>query len=311
LTSNIWSPAYSPPMTIAITLTGQLAILMMIEAAHLAGIGAVSANTDGVTFLVPREQSNEVAGDRLLDRPPFLENSLPCLKDITDQWEARTGFDLEFVKYRSLHNQSVNSYFAIKPDGKVKRKGALANPWLDPKAIRERLMKNPKMTICADAAMQYILDGTPIEQTILRATDFTQFITVVNVKGGAIWGGREIPSKGKKEDPAEFEARIAVKDFDFLGKVVRYYWGQGGAPIYYRTPHETTGNYKKVSDSDGAQPCMQLPTHFPDDLNFQAYIDEAHKILREVGIHDFASPTLVEAPVWVQELVTLLVTHGV
>lgn len=286
LTSQPHSPAYHPPMTIAITLTGQLALLMLIERLEYAGFRAMSANTDGVTFLSPRAKTNKIGpGDVLL--PWDDEREIPfglTLKEVTDKWMQDTDYELEFVEYKSLHNLSVNTYFAVKPDGKVKRKGVLANPWLDPYAIRERLMKNPQMTICSDAALQFILDGTPVEDTIRTCRDFTQFITVVNVSGGGLWGGIEIPAKLKNEEQADYEARFGLSDFAYLGKVVRYYWGQEGAPIYYKKPHESTGNFKKVSKTDGCRPSMELPEHFPHDIDYGRYIAEANAILESVGI---------------------------
>ena len=34
---------------------------------------------------------------------------------------------------------------------------------------------------------------------------------------------------------------------------------RGGEPIYYCDPHPTTGNFKKVSRTDGCRPMMNLP----------------------------------------------------
>jgi hypothetical protein len=259
-TSNRYSPAYSPVMTIAITLTGQLALLMLIERAESAGITAVSGNTDGVTFLCPKAQANPIENDRLLPWPEDRKISFSStLKEITDQWMTATGFDLEFVGYKSMHNASVNTYFAIKNDGKVKRKGLYSNPWNDPSAIREQLMKNPNMTICSDAALAFIQHGTPVAQTIRDCADIRQFVTVVNVQGGGTWRG------------------------EYLGKVVRFYWGEDGDTILYKTPHATTGNFKKVSKTDGARPLMTLPDKLPADIDYARYIAEANDILIDVG----------------------------
>ncbi|HEY3815451.1 MAG TPA: hypothetical protein VGL66_19700 [Caulobacteraceae bacterium] len=265
-TSNPHSPAYAPQITIAITLTGQLALLMLIERAEAAGFKALSANTDGVTFLCPRAQTNPIEGVRLV---PFETDDIPfstTLKEITDRWERETGYDLEFVRYRSIHNLSVNSYFAIKEDGNVKRKGSVANPWNDPAAIRERLMKNPNMTVCSDAALAYIKDGVPVEDTIAACDDIRGFVTVVNVRGGGTWRG------------------------DYLGKVVRFIWAKDGEPIFYKTPHESTGNFKKVSKTEGARPMMTLDDSIPFELDYARYVDEAREILRDCGVLDPLPP---------------------
>lgn len=272
-TMNPHSAAYSPPMGIGITLTGQLALLMLIEWAEAAGISAVSGNTDGATFLIPRDQANPIDGVRLAAWPADRDISFSrTLKEITDQWEQETGFDLEFVEYASLHNRSVNDYFAIKPDGKAKRKGKLGDWWSE-KAMRDILMHNPNMTVCSNAALAFIQHGTPVEQTIRACDDIRQFVTVVNVRGGGTWRG------------------------EYLGKVARFIWSTDGDPILYKVPHPTTGNFKKVSKTDGARPMMRLEDTIPFDLDFARYVEEATEILRDVGVLDpLPAPVKVKAP---------------
>lgn len=248
-----YSILYAPHLLLSTTLTGQLTLLMLIERAVAAGIDIVSGNTDGVLFRVPREWFGGIAKDRLND----------CyLRDITAQWEADTGFDLEFAEYRSIYNQSVNSYFAIKADGGHKRKGPLGNPWSkhpDDYDPRQQLMKNPQATICSDAALALIKDGTPIEETIYGCTDIRQFITVINASTGSTWRGR------------------------YLGKVVRYYWATDGEEILKAKPHDKTGNYAKVPKTEGAAPCMTLPDTLPDDIDYARYVAETREILMDLG----------------------------
>lgn len=242
-----YSTLYAPHLMIAVTLTGQLALLMLIERAEGAGIPVVSGNTDGVVFRCPRDRVDD-------------------LNAIAKQWEADTGFELEATEYVSLYNQSVNSYLAIKPDGKAKMKGPISNPWAS-NDIRGMLMKNPQMTIVTDAVVALITNGTPLEETIHGCTDIKKMVTVVNVKGGGTWNG------------------------DYLGKVVRYYWAQGGEPILYKTPHPTTGNFKKVPKSDGCRPLMDLPDEFPGDVDYDRYIAAAREVLMDIGYDDRPPPT--------------------
>lgn len=257
---NRYSIVYAPHLLIAVTLTGQLALLMLIERAERAGIQVVSANTDGVLFRCGRDKFDGVDGIRLN----------PCrLSEITDEWERDTGFDLEFAEYRSVYNQSVNSYFALKADGGHKRKGPLGNPWskhpddYDPRA---QLMKNPQATICSDAALALIKHGTPIEDTIYGCTDIRQFVTVIKSTTGATWRGQ------------------------YLGKVVRYYWSTDGDDVLKAKPHDTTGNYAKVPKSDGSAPCMLLPDTLPDDIDYARYIRETREILMDLGFNQRPPP---------------------
>lgn len=267
-----FSVLYAPHLLLAVTLTCQLSVLMLIEKAEALGVSVVSGNTDGVVFRCPRRLFN---GFVMKDGKPSYRMMPSPLQDVIEQWEAATGFDLEFTEYRSIYNQSVNTYMAIKGDGSFKRKGAIANHWRpelpwgeknsDYDPSREGLKKNPQMTICADAALGMILHRIPVEKTIRGCRDVRDFVTVTNAAGGATW-----------------------RD-GYLGKVVRYIWSTDGDPIVKVTPHATTGNRPKVSKSDGCRPLMTLPDEFPPDIDYDRYVEEANKILKEIGFVDRAS----------------------
>lgn len=257
-----YSALYAPHLLISVTLTGQLTLLMLIEKAELAGIPVASANTDGVLFDCPREMYAGLNKDRL--NPSKLE-------EICSWWEKTTSFELEFGEYASVYNDSVNSYYAIKPDGGHKRKGPIGNPWnlhksdFDP--VRGQLMKNPQMTICSDAALAMIKHGTPVEDTIRACRDIRQFVTVINSKNGATW-----------------------RD-GYLGKVVRYYWGYGGEPILSAVANDT-GTFGKVPGTDGAIEIMDFGDEFPSDIDYEKYIERAEKILSNVGFYGDWKPPM-------------------
>lgn len=153
-----WSALYSPDLLIQTTVTGQLALLMLIEQLEAEGISVVSANTDGVVIKCPIV---------LMDR----------LDDVIAGWEIITGFDTEETQYSALYSRDVNNYIAIKTDGKVKVKGVFAT---------NSLSKNPTNAICVEAVIAFLRDGTPVEDTIKSCVDVTKFVTVRSVKGGAL-----------------------------------------------------------------------------------------------------------------------------
>lgn len=256
-----YSVLYAPHLMIAVTLTGQLALLMLIERAERLGIAVVSGNTDGVVFRVPRHMMGPVVKDRIASGP---------VRELIEQWEADTGFTMEATPYRSLYNQSVNSYIAIKEDGKAKWKGPIANPWRSDDGwkpdLRGQLMKNPQMPVLANAVVDLITKGMPLGETIRGCRDIRSFVTVVKVDGGATWRG------------------------EYLGKVVRYYWATGGEEILRKKPHATTGNHAKVPKTDGCRPLMELPDEFPTDIDYQRYVEEAEDILMDIGYVDRPVP---------------------
>ncbi len=155
---------YSPELLIQTTITGQLAILMLIEKMYLAGIRTVSANTDGIVL----------HADKALDRAMEL---------VAWDWMLSTSYELERTDYRILASRDVNNYIAVKPDGSIKGKGVFAAP---------SLAKNPDCQIIYDAVAARIANGTPIERTIRDCLDITRFVTVRRVTGGAVWNGEMI-----------------------------------------------------------------------------------------------------------------------
>jgi hypothetical protein len=200
---------------------------MLIEALELAAIPVVSANTDGIVIKCP--VGLEFVRDRLIK-----------------EWEARTGFNMEFTDYAALYSRDVNNYVALKPDGEVKTKGVFADAGL---------AKSPANMICVDAVANRLARWIPIEQTIGECRDVRRFLTIRNVTGGAAKGDR------------------------YLGKSVRWYYAAGemGAINNAKNGH-------LVPRSQGAVPMMDMVDAFPEDLDYAWYVREAYAMLSELGV---------------------------
>ncbi len=156
-----YSALYSPDLLIQTTVTGQLALLMLIERMAEVGVATVSANTDGV----------------VLHGPDSLGN---VAEQVAWEWMLDTSYTLERTDYSALASRDVNNYLAVKPDGSVKGKGCFASTGL---------AKNPDGQIVYRAVMDAIARGVPIEQTIQDCQDVRQFVSVRKVAGGAVWRG--------------------------------------------------------------------------------------------------------------------------
>jgi hypothetical protein len=231
--SDFWSKMYSPNNTIQMNLTGQLSILMLAEMFECNGMEVISANTDGLVVYYKDEEEEKV-------------------KYWIKYWENLTKFQLEDVDYNGYYARDVNAYFAVKTDGSCKVKGPYSEVGSQ---SGTQLDNNPVYLICSDAIKQFLVDATPIEQTIRECKDITRFVVVRNVKGGA------------------------HKDGEYLGKVVRW--------VYYKNQYGTI-NYvisgNKVADTDGAYPLQDLPDVFPEnDIDYDRYIDYAKEILVDIG----------------------------
>jgi hypothetical protein len=232
--SDVWSTFYSPDNTIQMTVSGQLALLMKVELLELEGIKVISANTDGIVMLVPT-------------------NKEAALAQIVAYWESISGFTTEETRYKSYHARDVNAYFAVKLDGKVKKKG---NPYAEVGSQSgTQLDVNPTVQICSDAVEALLANGIPIEQTIRGCKNFTRFVNVRQAK-----------------------APGAHKNGEYLGKVLRWYYAKGEIGAIH-----TVSTNSKVADSDGAKPCLDLPKEFPDDIDYDWYIRNTKDILEDIG----------------------------
>lgn len=272
-----YSILFSPNLLIQTTVTGQLALLMLIESLELAGIPVVSANTDGVVSRCPRVKED-------------------VMRQIVRRWEKRTGFVMERTDYRSLYSRDVNNYVAIKLDGTAKTKGAFAEPGLQ---------KNPTTQICVDAVVNLLVENEPLEDTIDFCDDIRKFVAIKMVAGGGQQQGRETLVDDWVEiadrewtrqewiDDGTYRERATVKrksrpkpvfvgrDFNYLGKAVRFYYStQSPGPITY------VKNGNKVGKSDGAMALMDLPDRLPNDIDYGWYLDEAIQILGDIAAHD-------------------------
>jgi hypothetical protein len=165
--ANRYSTVYSPQHLIQVTLSGQLALLSLIEHMELAGIQVVSANTDGVMVKYEANRAEDV-------------------KRIVKDWEQLTGFELESNDYFGLFSRDVNNYIAVKKPSKegqqieCKGKGVFAPT---------SLSKTPTGEICTIAVEEYLKFHTPIEQTIKASKQISQFVYIRTVKGGAVRDG--------------------------------------------------------------------------------------------------------------------------
>ncbi len=288
--SDPFSTIYDVPNMVQVTITGQLSLLMAIEALELASIPVVSANTDGIVVACPADKYDLMVA-------------------IFKAWEQHTSLETEETEYKALYAANVNNYIAVTTNGKTKAKG-----WYTEKgsAHNSILSKNPEHLICADAVKAFLSKGTPISKTIRECTDIRRFVVVRSVAGGGVkvWERLPPPPHETEEElirlagyyevakdawilPGESQTaarygrdayKIAVDKLspngktDYLGKKIRWYYGKDvpGEIVYARS-----GN--KVPRSEGAKPLMQLPACLPEDIDYEWYEAKAYAILVDIG----------------------------
>jgi DNA polymerase elongation subunit (family B) len=239
-----YSSLYSPDLMLQVTISGQLCLLMLIEMLEHNNIPVISGNTDGIIIKCNKNQYTK-------------------LNDIIIEWEKITGFETEETRYKAVYSRDVNNFIIVKYKYDEEKKewtneidGCKVKGCYSEKgsALNSRLSKNPDALICSDAVQALFTKNIPIEQTIKSCKDITRFVSVIKVTGGG------------------------EKDGIYLGKTVRYYYAKGIQGCINRV-----ANGNKVPKTDGGKPCQDLPPSFPNDIDYERYIQIANDILIEIG----------------------------
>lgn len=147
---------YDPLMGRSVCITGQLLLLEL--SMHLLRecptLKIIQLNTDGI--MVSLDNADESKW-----------------QEITQEWQDRTGFELEEDDIRKIVQKDVNNYVEIPADGS------------EPKVKGGQLVRgipaqgafniNNNAVIVAKAIRQFFVDGTPPEDTIAASTSILDF----------------------------------------------------------------------------------------------------------------------------------------
>jgi len=146
--SDIQSWIYDRQLTMFTTITGELSLMMLIEAYELAGINVISANTDGVTIMIKK---------------CYIDK----MHEINSWWSELTQYELERADYQKIIFSTVNDYLAIKTDGEIKKKGDFLTDF--------ELHKNKSARIVPLALEQYFVHNIPVGDTIRSHNNIFDF----------------------------------------------------------------------------------------------------------------------------------------
>lgn len=196
---KLWSKYsifFAPEQGIRVTLNGQLALLMLIERLHLAGIRTVSANTDGIEMLIPWARRG-------------------IADEIVRWWEQLTELTMEQKDYEGLYSRDVNNYIRVDGPDDVKRKGVYR-----PSGVLDN--KTPKHDICAEAVVQWLSKKKPISDTIRECRDIRQFVEVRKAGNGGVYHTPQNPV-------------VDGEGGEYLGKAVRWYYAKNRAGCFIVT----------------------------------------------------------------------------
>lgn len=252
---NEHSWLYDPKAAMSITVNGQLMLLMLIEMLTQVGCKIVSANTDGITAIVPNSKKNEYY--------------MICKK-----WESLTKMNLEYVSYEKLIFYAVNDYIAVKngftdklqttPIDEIE---SLEKNYIKEKGLfitKPRLGKGLKPLCISHCLLKHFVYGKSIYENIKEISDIRMFLMAE--KTGKQW---TVEYNNEKQQ-----------------RVNRFYATKKGLNLY-KWKYEDDGT-KQYQNMLSASPVKILNTidHIDNidtyDVNYGYYTKECSKLIEEI-----------------------------
>jgi len=242
--SDMQSWIYDRQLTMFTTITGELSLMMLIEAYELAGIHVISANTDGVTIRIKKS---------LVDK----------MHEINKWWCDLTKYELERADYQKIIFSTVNDYLAIKTDGEIKKKGDFLTDF--------ELHKNKSARIVPLALEQYFVHNIPVDHTIKSHLSIFDFCIRQKASRDFHYEGINRAS-GEKTIYNKLIRYYVSNTGEKLLKVKNEDSDSGAADISQVEAGEWL-----------ATVCNKLSKDHPlDNINYAYYIERAEKIISKI-----------------------------
>ena len=234
-----YNALYDPLMANNICVTGQLALLLLIEMLE-PHCKLIQSNTDG---LIVKLQS--------LDDYELID-------DICYEWEQLTGVKLAFDPIiTKIYQKDVNNYLFINEDGEVEAKGAY---------VKKLSPLDYDLPIVNKAMREYMINGTPVEDTINNCDELIEFQKIVKLSSKYAkveWNGKQFTNKCY---------RVFATTFRQCGSICKIKTNKANAEKFANTPYYC---YLVNDDIRGRKTFSHLDR--------QWYIDLAHERLRQFG----------------------------
>ena len=253
---------YDPLQANNVCVGGQLLLLDLME--HLEGhCKLIQSNTDGLLIKLN------------------YEDDFDTIDDLCAEWEQRTRMNLEFEEYSRVYQKDVNNYVIVDENNYIKSKGAY---------VKKLTALTYDLAIVNKAVVDYLIKGTPVEETINGTTDLRPFQKIVKISSKYSHGLynptveiiKERNDKGhllpvKKFSGGEIQKEKCFRVFASLRD------GDGGI---FKVKNQTK-NPEKFANTP--EKCFILNdkviyTPIPDYLDRQWYIDLANQRLQDFGV---------------------------
>lgn len=195
---NKYNDLFDPLMGRSVCITGQLFLMELAQHlyADIPGLKIVQLNTDGIMV-------------------ECSKSDIDKLNEICDEWQSRTGFELEEDSVVKIAQKDVNNYVEVQPGGKSKAKGGYLVKGISTVGA---FNINNSCCIVATALKEYFVNGTPVEETINNCDDIFQFQIIA--KAGAKYREAYHIVDGEKE-PVQKVNRVYATADERYGKLFK------------------------------------------------------------------------------------------
>ena len=247
---NEYNDLYDPLMARSVCISGQLFIveLLMQLDRNVSSMKIVQVNTDGIMISLNKDE---------LDKA----------HEVMDEWQARTGFELEEDHIKKIVQKDVSNYIEVQMDDKVKIKGGYLVRGISKVGA---FKVNNNAIVVAEALIKYFTEGTPIETTVNNCNDILAYQFIA--KAGSKYD-RAYQLVGDKEIPIQKVNRVYASKNKEYGKLYKVKASNGQVAKIEGLPEYC------IIDNDN---------HLTiDDIDKQYYIDFAKKRLNDfLGIEN-------------------------
>lgn len=228
---NKYNDLFDPLMGRSVCITGQLFLMELSQHlyADIPDLKIVQLNTDGIMVECDRKY-------------------LPKLDEICDEWQSRTGFELEEDAVVRIAQKDVNNYVEVQEGGKAKSKGGYLVRGISTVGA---FNINNNACIVAAAVKEYLVNGVPVEDTINGCNDIFQFQLIA--KAGVKYREAYHLVDGEKVPVQKVNRVYATKD-ERYGKL-----------------------FKVKAENDSTAKIEMLPEHCIIDNDNHLTIDDVNK----------------------------------
>lgn len=242
--SDMQNWIYDRQLTMFTTITGELSLLMLIEAYETNGIHVISANTDGVTIRIKKDLIGK-------------------MHEINDWWSELTQYELERTDYSKIIFSTVNDYLAIKTDGEIKKKGDFLTDF--------ELHKNKSAKVVPLALEAYFVHNIPISDSIRNHSNIFDFVIRQKATRDFHYEGNKDGKKTVYDKLIRYyvaidgEKVLKVKNESSTSKAASVSQIEAGEWLCHICNHLTK-------------------QHPLDNINYQYYIERANKIVEKIEL---------------------------